>query len=113
MTKVCTKCGVEKELSEYGKKKSGKNGIASKCKSCYKEYYKEYNKNNKEHIKENRKEYRKNNKEYYKEYKKKHIIKINKENYNANTCTPQDKPIIDMLLKTRDMKKQLKTLKKA
>ncbi len=34
-TKVCIKCGVEKELSEYGKDKRHKDGRTSQCKECY------------------------------------------------------------------------------
>lgn len=32
--KKCTKCGVEKPLSEFHKHKSGKNGIRAQCKNC-------------------------------------------------------------------------------
>jgi hypothetical protein len=32
--KKCTKCGVEKPLSEFSKHKSGKNGIRAQCKLC-------------------------------------------------------------------------------
>lgn len=32
--KKCTKCGVEKPLSEYYKDKSHKDGLAYKCKPC-------------------------------------------------------------------------------
>lgn len=33
-TKVCTKCGVEKDLEEYGKRASAKDGRYSSCKVC-------------------------------------------------------------------------------
>lgn len=33
-TKICTKCGVEKELSEFKKSKLGKFGISSECRCC-------------------------------------------------------------------------------
>ena len=36
MSKVCTKCGVEKEESEFSKEKKGKNGIRALCKECVK-----------------------------------------------------------------------------
>lgn len=32
--KTCTKCGVEKPLSEYGKHVGGKNGLSSICRFC-------------------------------------------------------------------------------
>ena len=33
-TKVCTKCGVDKLLTEFTKEKTGKLGRRSKCKPC-------------------------------------------------------------------------------
>ena len=33
-TKKCTKCGIEKPLTEFDKDKSKKDGHASNCKSC-------------------------------------------------------------------------------
>lgn len=32
--KICTKCNVEKELSEFYKDKSKKDGLSSSCKEC-------------------------------------------------------------------------------
>ena len=53
--KVCSKCKVEKELSEFHKQRNSKDGYKSLCKSCvlskekerrdspeFKERYKEY-----------------------------------------------------------------------
>ena len=34
MKKNCTKCGKEKKLSKFYKSKSGRLGVASKCKKC-------------------------------------------------------------------------------
>jgi hypothetical protein len=33
-TKVCTKCGVEKALTEFNKNKAAKDGLAYKCREC-------------------------------------------------------------------------------
>ena len=41
-TKTCTKCGEEKPLTEYSKRKSGTCMLQSKCKRCVKEYMHEY-----------------------------------------------------------------------
>jgi hypothetical protein len=38
MVKVCTKCKVEKELTEFHKDKRSKDGLRSKCKSCRRKY---------------------------------------------------------------------------
>lgn len=37
--KKCTKCGVQKPLSEFSKHKSGKNGIRAQCKLCISAVY--------------------------------------------------------------------------
>jgi hypothetical protein len=36
-TKVCTKCGVEKALSEFDKHKLGRLGVHSRCRDCRRE----------------------------------------------------------------------------
>jgi hypothetical protein len=34
-SKVCTKCGVEKPLSDFYKAKQGKQGVRGDCKACH------------------------------------------------------------------------------
>lgn len=46
LTKVCTKCGVEKTVDCFAKKKTGKYGVKPVCKGCNNLYYS----NNKEVI---------------------------------------------------------------
>jgi hypothetical protein len=41
MTKICSKCGIEKELSEFNKCKKGILGYAPCCKECAKVQVKE------------------------------------------------------------------------
>ena len=38
-TKVCTKCKVEKELSEFISNKSNKDKLTFNCRNCIREYY--------------------------------------------------------------------------
>ena len=45
MIKVCSKCKIEKDISNYGKKR---NGFQTFCKDCNKENLKQHYKNNKE-----------------------------------------------------------------
>jgi hypothetical protein len=40
--KRCNECGIEKELSEFQKRKDSKDGLRSKCKTCISEYQKSY-----------------------------------------------------------------------
>ena len=87
MVKVCTKCKVEKELSEFHKNKKNKDGLKSQCKSCEREYRQA----NKEKIKEYKKEHYQANKEKMKKYVKEHyqankerIKERDKEYYQAN-----------------------------
>lgn len=42
MVKECTKCGEEKALTEFHKKKTGKYGVTGLCKGCTREKDKEY-----------------------------------------------------------------------
>jgi len=37
MSKICSKCGITKELTEYHKKTKSKDGLQNYCKSCIKE----------------------------------------------------------------------------
>jgi hypothetical protein len=88
--KKCSKCNVEKELNEFPKSQSCKDGHVNQCKICRSEYYNKYNKEyrekNKEYyIKKNR-EYKKNNKEHIKEYYKK-----NKEYYKEKNKQYREK----------------------
>jgi len=41
-TKVCSRCGIEKEIGEFNKQKSGKNGRRSNCRECQKKEHAEY-----------------------------------------------------------------------
>ena len=64
--KVCSKCLIEKEISEFRKDLQNKDGHKHICKECIKEY----NIKNKEKIQSYRKEYYIKNREKENEYKK-------------------------------------------
>lgn len=95
--KKCSKCNIEKELSEFSKDKSRKDGLTSYCKACHNQYrlensdkIKKYRLENSERLKLYRKNYNKNrgvipqawkevrrnwiinNKDRYKQYQKKY-----------------------------------------
>lgn len=92
--KFCSKCNIDKELSNFSKRVRSKDGLSNWCKDCNKEYLKSYYMTNKEnldeknkeyyyknieHIKIKSKEYKEKNKEYYSEYFKKYYME-NKDN---------------------------------
>lgn len=108
--KLCKKCNIDKDFSEFSKSKNSKDGLNLWCKLCNKEYLKNYyiekkelhsirskqyyklnskkikdvskkwRENNLEYIKEYHKDYYSNNKELISEYKKEHYIN-NKNKY--------------------------------
>ena len=57
--KVCSRCKVEKDFSEFHKDKNHKDGLQGQCKDCGKKY----RENNREKIAERGRKYRENNKE--------------------------------------------------
>ena len=57
-TKICGKCNLEKELSNFRKRKDSKDGFRTECKECSYIVWKNYRDNNDEKIKDQkRKEY--------------------------------------------------------
>jgi hypothetical protein len=72
-TKICTKCGIEKEVTEFSKQKHGKFGATSDCKECRRKIGKEFYKRNKIII-------NKKHNNYYQENKDT-ILKRNKFDY--------------------------------
>lgn len=49
MTKVCRKCGVEKEATEFNRNKGSKDGLYSWCRECANTQSRLWYQNNKEH----------------------------------------------------------------
>jgi hypothetical protein len=74
MTKICSKCKIEKSLTEFCKSKNRKDSLSYYCKQCSKQfnkqfcadhpdYYRQYYSNHKEEENQRSKQYRLNNKE--------------------------------------------------
>jgi hypothetical protein len=55
MTKVCTKCGVEKPFGEFNKRREAKDGLRSSCRICQSIENKKHATKNKERAKERHK----------------------------------------------------------
>jgi hypothetical protein len=89
--KICSKCKIEKDKSEFVKNKHTKDGLDSKCKICFYEQKKNYRLKNREKTLEYKKNYRlKNNdkilekaKDYY-QNNKDDIKEYHKDYYNKN-----------------------------
>ena len=67
--KICTKCKIEKQLTEFGIHKSRKDGLRSVCKSCNTKQALSYAQLNKDKVSK-----------YQKEYKSKNKVKVNEQN---------------------------------
>lgn len=87
-TKHCPTCNQSKELTEFSKAKSKKDGLQYRCKACEKQY----NQTNAEVIAARKKQWNEANKEHnaardkqYKQANKEHIAATNKQYYLDNT----------------------------
>jgi len=66
--KVCSKCKVEKVLTDFGRDKKTKDGHNCYCKECARIKSREYAKNNPEKVKTSKQKWSDNNPEYKKDY---------------------------------------------
>lgn len=89
--KVCSKCGVEKEISEFQKRKKSKDGYDAQCKSCKNKKRRKYRAENRDIILKKDREYKHKNRDIllakrriYKEKNKEKIKKQSKEYYQNN-----------------------------
>ena len=53
MSKVCSTCKKEKELSEFGNNSRTKDGKSYKCHDCEIDYFREWRKNNPDNVRKN------------------------------------------------------------
>ena len=87
--KKCKKCGIEKSLTEFGKRTASKDGLMYNCKQCKKEEYENNKEKRKDYLEQYRKrpEVKERKKKYNKDYKSKNLDKIKakrKEHYEKN-----------------------------
>lgn len=78
LTKVCTKCNVEKTVDCFSKFKEGKYGVRSCCRLCVSSYMKSRYSENKDRLAEQNKKYYRDNKKTIYEKQKKYVA-ANKE----------------------------------
>jgi hypothetical protein len=87
IVKNCNKCKESKDLSEFHKQKSTKDGLRSQCKKCRKGINKKYNEDNKEEIALYYKKYYEDNKDKFQQYRednKEELALYQKKYYEAN-----------------------------
>ena len=51
MAKRCSRCGVEKDESEFNRREKGSVGLQGRCRSCNSEYLKQHYRDNPEYYK--------------------------------------------------------------
>jgi hypothetical protein len=71
MNKVCSRCGTEKDHSDFTKRSSNKNGIGAWCKECSRDNARNKHSENKEINNLRTREWKKNNPEKVKAYSRK------------------------------------------
>lgn len=84
MKKICSKCKEEKNVCEFGKLKSSKDGSMYHCRSCNSKKMEEYRIKHQETYKKYLEKNKENKSKYLKEYNKINkdkIVKLRKENY--------------------------------
>ena len=86
-TKVCNKCNIKKDVTEFYSGRKNTNKFFNTCKVCKSKIGKEYYNSNKEMLKERSKKYYENNKEMSKVYRKNNkekLLEYQKEYYENN-----------------------------
>jgi len=79
--KKCTKCGLEKTLNEFHKRKDQKDGLVHQCKSCKSKSDNKYREVNKDKLNKKKKEYREANREKLRIDGRKRYVKKKEEIY--------------------------------
>jgi hypothetical protein len=77
-TKKCSKCKLEKNLSEFNKAKKELTGYASECKTCHNLLCATYRKNNPDKI------------DKYQHDNKDHLLKKRQETYHTLYCITKE-----------------------
>jgi hypothetical protein len=95
MMKKCTKCGLEKPLTEFHKRAASKDGLCSRCKECKRSDSNEYRQRNIDECRKRERDYANANKEKraekYREFAKNNPerIKAHKRKYAQKDSTKE------------------------
>lgn len=114
LVKKCTKCNLEKDLSEFNNSNTNrfKFGKTPWCKECAKAYTKEYTERNKAARKAYNKQYKLDNKEclslYNREYLKKYYLKNKDKLISKSSCYTKIRSKNDPLFRiARNLRRRL------
>lgn len=119
LTKICSKCKIDKSIDDFNKRKDRKSGILSKCKECCKKYRDSLDK---VEVKKYRQKYKKDNKvnatEYHKIYwampenikKRSDYYKTRRKTDSLFKLKGNIKSLIFMSFKNKFTKKSKKTI---
>lgn len=69
-TKVCSKCGEERGVERFNKKKGGKFGVTSQCKECIRNYRRQWYQENREYELEYKKKWYQENFDHKKQWQR-------------------------------------------
>ena len=75
MTKICSKCNIEKSYNYFNKNTKNRDGHSGKCKSCLIDYKKQYYIKNKKFVDEKNSEWFKTNPDKTSLIKRRHVLK--------------------------------------
>lgn len=76
LTKICTKCKIEKPIKDFSKHKITKDGLNHRCRECnsdrHKKYYQEHEQEHRDYNKKYRQEHGQERRDYHKKYYQEH-----------------------------------------
>jgi hypothetical protein len=100
MKKVCSKCFVEKEFSEFYRKKTGKFGLCATCKKCVIQEATEWHRKNPEKTNAAKKKYIESIKGTEKYRERNRIFTSRYRNKNHEKCLNRERKRIETLKKS-------------
>jgi len=103
--KICKKCSLSKENSEFGVRKETKDGLDNVCRFCRNEYYKSRNYDRKSYQKSYKRTISPERKEYVKNYCKLNAHKYNSKKYPHKIITSKIYSILHRILRYKNGRK--------
>ena len=103
--KRCTKCGEVKPLSEFGKDKSGRDGISSWCKKCNCEHVLKWQSANREKVNQRNRKWRSSNRKKMSELVRKWVVthsdRMNELSRKWSAANPEKRALLESARRAR------------